>query len=261
MKKLSIIGFFAKITIAVLILIGASSLLFAEIFKITKLPLTDDQQTLYSGTLGIMVTSLVFAIYAKKKGVAKEKADHKMKLDLRAILIALVSIAAIKVLFGTFVGMGLGHLFPTEAYTSNKSTWLDHAYGIIIAPIAEEMMFRFGLYNIVSKRVGKTASLIFTSVIFTMLHGFRLDTLIEIFAASVVYTMIYELTGNVWYNIICHMMSNAFTSIVNELVHSGIPVFTEPKGYVIFNNMVMIAAAFIIITAILVFKKKGFPRV
>lgn len=261
MKKLSIIGFFAKIAIAVVILIGASTFLFAEIFKITNDPLTDDQQTLYSGTLGIMVTSLVIAIYAKKKGVSKEKADRKMKLDLRAILIALVSIAAIKVLFGTFVSMGLGHLFPTEAYTSNKSTWLDHAFGIIIVPIAEEMMFRFGLYNIMSKRVGKTASLIFTSVIFTMLHGFRLDTLIEIFAASVVYTMIYELTGNVWYNIICHMMSNAFTSIVNELVHSGIPVFTEPKGYVIFNNMVMIAAAFIIITAILVFKKKGFPRV
>ena len=91
--------------------------------------------------------------------------------------------------------------------------------------------------------------------------AFAVIALIEIFAASAVYTMIYELTGNVWYNIICHMMSNAFTSIVNALVHSGIRVFTEPKGYVIYNNMVMVAATFIIIAAILVFKKKGFPRV
>ena len=57
------------------------------------------------------------------------------------------------------------------------------------------------------------------------------------------------------------MMCNAYSTIENALVNSGIAIYTEKNGYVINNFAVIAAAAVICIIAAIVVKKKGTKHV
>lgn len=96
---------------------------------------------------------------------------------------------------------------------------------VIIAPVAEEILFRGYLYGKLRKIVPIWAAALATSLLFGLVHG-AWNLAIDTFALSIVLCGLRELTGAIWSPILLHMSKNAIAfyilfispSILNTLV-------------------------------------------
>jgi uncharacterized protein len=86
---------------------------------------------------------------------------------------------------------------------------------VIIAPIAEEAIFRGYLYGKLRKTVPIWGSILITSVLFALLHMqwdgkliVGINVGLDVFILSVVMCSLREVTGSIWAGILLHMMKN-----------------------------------------------------
>lgn len=83
---------------------------------------------------------------------------------------------------------------------------------VIIAPIAEEIIFRGWLYGKIRARIPKKSvsiiiSTILVSALFGLLHG-QWNVGINVFAMSIVLCLMREVTGTIYSGILLHMLKN-----------------------------------------------------
>jgi membrane protease YdiL (CAAX protease family) len=91
---------------------------------------------------------------------------------------------------------------------------------VVVAPIAEETLFRGYLYGKLKKFMPFWAAIIITSVVFGAIHG-QWDLAIDTFALSVVLCVLRETTGSLWSSILLHMTKNGiafFILFINPLL-------------------------------------------
>lgn len=89
---------------------------------------------------------------------------------------------------------------------------------VIIAPVAEEILFRGYLYGKLRKAVPVWAAILAASVLFGLLHlqisfedGVAVsgwNVLVDVFVLSVVMCSLREITGSIWAGILLHMLKN-----------------------------------------------------
>lgn len=83
----------------------------------------------------------------------------------------------------------------------------------IIAPITEEIVFRFGLYEILNKRTKSVWAIIVSSIIFSVLHGYLTFDTVLLTVLSVIWTYSYYKKKNLFYPIIVHFFHNVYAMI------------------------------------------------
>jgi membrane protease YdiL (CAAX protease family) len=84
---------------------------------------------------------------------------------------------------------------------------------VIIAPIAEELLFRGYLFGKLKKTTPIWLAIIVTSLVFGVFHLFNSGTLawnlaIDTFALSIILCLLRVVTGNIWASILLHMVKN-----------------------------------------------------
>ena len=79
---------------------------------------------------------------------------------------------------------------------------------VIIAPVAEELLFRGYFYGMIRKHIGFISSTLITSLIFALVH-FQWNVGVDVFALSLVLCYLREHTGALWASIGLHMIKNA----------------------------------------------------
>ena len=79
---------------------------------------------------------------------------------------------------------------------------------VVIAPIAEEVLFRGYLYGKLRQYVPIWASVIVTSLLFALVH-LQWNVAIDVFVLSVILCLLREKTGSISSSIIVHMIKNA----------------------------------------------------
>ncbi len=92
---------------------------------------------------------------------------------------------------------------------------------VVLAPIAEEILFRGFLYGelrekfagIFSKSIGVAAAIFLTSVAFGLIH-FQWNVGVTVFAMSVAMCVLREITGTIYAGILLHMLKNALAFYV-----------------------------------------------
>ncbi len=93
---------------------------------------------------------------------------------------------------------------------------------VVLAPIAEETMFRGYLYSKLRRSSNLIAATIVTSMCFAVLH-MQLNVGIDVFALSLVLCALREITGSIWSGILLHMLKNGlafyFLFVAPMLVH------------------------------------------
>jgi membrane protease YdiL (CAAX protease family) len=86
---------------------------------------------------------------------------------------------------------------------------------VIIAPVAEEAIFRGYLYGKLRKSVSIWLSILVTSILFGLLHmkwdsgllaGINVG--IDVFVLSIIMCSLREVTGSIWAGILLHMLKN-----------------------------------------------------
>lgn len=94
---------------------------------------------------------------------------------------------------------------------------------VVIAPIAEEVLFRGYLYGKLRGAVPTWAAILVTSVVFGAIHG-QWNVGIDVFILSIVLCSLREVTGSISAGILLHMLKNGvafyFLFINPSLLHT-----------------------------------------
>ena len=78
----------------------------------------------------------------------------------------------------------------------------------IVAPIAEEIIFRGFLYGRLRKHINMPVVMLLTSLLFAFLHG-QWNVAVNVFATSVVLCSLREITGTIYAGTLVHILKNA----------------------------------------------------
>jgi membrane protease YdiL (CAAX protease family) len=83
---------------------------------------------------------------------------------------------------------------------------------VAIAPIAEEFVFRFFLYGVMRRYIGRFGGLIFTSLLFAAVHA-HLPSFMPLFVLAVCFTIAYEWSGSILVSMTMHSLFNSLSLI------------------------------------------------
>jgi membrane protease YdiL (CAAX protease family) len=86
-------------------------------------------------------------------------------------------------------------------------------FAVVIAPLAEEIVFRAGLFRFLRTRVPRAVAYLAPAVIFGALHG-SLAAFVPLTALALVFAYSYERTGRIAVPIIAHSLFNLNTVIL-----------------------------------------------
>jgi membrane protease YdiL (CAAX protease family) len=79
---------------------------------------------------------------------------------------------------------------------------------VVIAPFAEELLFRGYLYGKLKSNVPTVVAAITTSLLFGLAHQ-QLNVGIDVFILSLVLCTLRSLTGSIWAGVLVHIIKNA----------------------------------------------------
>jgi membrane protease YdiL (CAAX protease family) len=78
---------------------------------------------------------------------------------------------------------------------------------VILAPVAEEVLFRGYLFGKLKKFVPIWAAILLTSLLFAVVH-FSWNVGVDVFALSIILCLLRQLSGSLWPSILLHMLKN-----------------------------------------------------
>ncbi len=96
----------------------------------------------------------------------------------------------------------------------------------IVAPIAEEVIFRGYLYPVAKHFAGRSTAIIATSLIFAAGHG-NVPLMLPLFLLGILMACAYEWTGSLWAAISIHFFFNTATVSLQLAMRAGL--FTLPE--------------------------------
>ena len=82
----------------------------------------------------------------------------------------------------------------------------------VVAPIAEEIVFRGYLYPVVKRFTEPVVAALFTGIIFGAIHG-NIWAMIPLSIFGVLLAALYEKSGSIWACILCHAMFNGINTV------------------------------------------------
>jgi membrane protease YdiL (CAAX protease family) len=104
-----------------------------------------------------------------------------------------------------------------ETGFSHVSQYYEYALAfttlIIVAPVAEEVLFRGFLYGKLRTRMPVWIAVLLTSVLFGLIHS-QWNVGLDVFALSVVLCSLREITGSIWSGILLHMLKNSIAFFI-----------------------------------------------
>jgi uncharacterized protein len=83
---------------------------------------------------------------------------------------------------------------------------------VVIAPVAEELVFRGYLYTVLKRFFGALPSLVFSGVLFGLVHV-NVPALVPLFLLACTFTIAYEVTGSLFVPMAMHAVFNAINLV------------------------------------------------
>jgi hypothetical protein len=147
-------------------------------------------------------------------------------------LIAGTALAAISDLGEVVLHRWIPDSLPiTEFFKDRPSALLLGAFGILVAPLMEELLFRGFLYPALARWTGTVVSVIITASAFTLLHGAQLGyswaPLLLIFVVGITLTVTRARTNSVATCVIVHMTYNFILLLQTYIATHG---FRQMQG-------------------------------
>lgn len=93
---------------------------------------------------------------------------------------------------------------------ANVNVYAYLIYGLIVAPIAEECLFRIFFYNKLKEHFSWITAMIMTSIMFGLIH-MTIAHLVTATLFGIFLTLILEYTQTIWVTVVCHIFYNLST--------------------------------------------------
>ncbi len=100
-------------------------------------------------------------------------------------------------------------------------------FAVLIAPVAEELFFRTGIYRFLKGRLPAGAALLGASFLFALFH-FNLGSFLPLFVLGMALAKLYERTGNIAPPMVLHLLFN-LVQILLMFVFPGSSVSAQPS--------------------------------
>lgn len=162
-----------------------------------------------------LVAIMVLLVTLKNRGpflkeISWNAPDRKRIWQAMAYGLAL---AVASTLAETLLSRWIPKSLPIEEYFNGPlSAYLLAAFGILVAPLVEELYFRGFLYPALARWTGVLPAVVLTSAGFALLHGAQLAyavvPVLTIFVVGATLNMIRVRTGSVATGVIAHMTYN-----------------------------------------------------
>ena len=125
---------------------------------------------------------------------------------------------------GNYIARAMPDALSTEAYQNlaNSEALIYALLGVTIAPIAEELLFRFGIFRLVREKASFWVAYLISTALFTVAHMTLMHIPVAIMFSLFVCT-IYEYTKRIRYCIVLHILFNFFA--VFYLFSASIPMW------------------------------------
>ena len=171
----------------------------------------------------------------------KDKIDIKQYLNIKKINFRLL----LKYLFLSFaIRIILEQLVVYIPFQTTNAQIPSNIFEIItefiatciFAPIFEEIIFRFGLYKKLNKKLNVFTSILVTSIVFALMHIYNIDGFIILLALSLIWSYSFYKTNNLIYPIVLHFFHNVYAVSNNILNYSNywyIILMISVIGYII----------------------------
>ena len=166
---------------------------------------------LQSGTVILIASFLPLSFF--RLSIRLKDALLSLRFYTALLPILLLTRAAITLIMNN-LGISLPINPAITMFISLENNWLLlilTAQIIIIAPIAEELLFRGVIYKTLRIKTSAGFSVLITSIIFALIHGSAAD-FIPLVILSVYLCVIYEKTDNLTAPILIHSFHNALTT-------------------------------------------------
>lgn len=162
----------------------------------------------------IVVSFGVVDTMKKKHSInIKDKLNYK-KIDLNFLFRIITLSFAFRVLLEQTI-----YFLPIKETVSNiplniLTILVEIIATCLFAPICEEIICRFGIYEYLNKRIKfSLIAMILASFIFSVIHFYGIDGLIIIFFISLIWNYAYFKTNNLIYPIILHFLNNIYAMV------------------------------------------------
>jgi membrane protease YdiL (CAAX protease family) len=136
-------------------------------------------------------------------------------------------------------------LLDIQTYNSNINTNnLNISYyliiGIFITPVIEELLCRKMIFSSFIKQYNYTKSVLYSSLIFTLLHLPNIKDLVYVFLVGTVLAIIFEHTKNIIYTIILHSLLNFYRLLYIYLAsNTNCEEFIYSKTYMVILTIIL----------------------
>ncbi|KGN03127.1 CAAX protease [Clostridium novyi A str. 4570] len=252
--------YFEKITIPVLLGVYILTGIFAFIASEISSKINVHAQSIFNDNFFGIISQVIlicFIVYKLKKNGFNFKAsikDFKSKPKYKDGLIIIVvhGILAIAAALGVAyivykINPGLAEKMMGQKILENSGTIYDTIYEfilvVILAPIAEELIFRGVILNRLKMRWGVGPAIIISSILFGVLH-INL-AIIGAFLFGVMMCIVYMKTRNIFVTMLIHCVNNFLCSLKN-IGGDGAGEFTKSD----INDLLLLGKPAIIIFCI-----------
>lgn len=194
-----------------------------KLLEVTGVPLESVDQTILNTSFSILIYAVTLLIVIGLPWLVRKYKTSKQELGMSRlpswtdIWLAPTGLV-IYFLFSALLILAATHLLPWFNVEQIQDTGFDRLNLrfeyilafltlVVIAPIAEEALFRGYLYGKLRKTVPIWVAILVTSLLFGLIHG-AWNVAIDTFALSVVLCVLREITGNIWASVLLHMVKN-----------------------------------------------------
>ena len=214
------------------------------------------------GELGTGLTALTCMLAAKKHTGKSLGTVTKFKgFDWSVPLVLTVFSWAAGEVSDHICGSVLCHFMTIDPNDDLSTTAVSIICTVLLAPLFEEVIFRYSFMGIIKERFGKAFTIIFPTVIFAAVHLYNLQGFGNVLVGTLAAATIYYHTENILYLMLEHALHNALCKIdFSKLSLFGVPVYHEQNGFVLAGMPYFILNIVMLALCIVWFVKYFIPR-
>jgi hypothetical protein len=198
-------------------------LVLIEVLQGAGVPFDQVSDSLFQTVVGAVIYALTLLIVIGVPWLVKKVRTSKEELGMQRLpnlmdfvwvpsgaivyLILTAIITTLAMSFLTFVDYDQVQDTGFTAMGAQSEYVLAFIMLVVIAPIAEELLFRGYLFGKLRKYAPLWISILITSVLFALVH-FAWNVGLDVFALSVVLCLLRVVSGSLWPSIMLHMLKN-----------------------------------------------------
>ena len=216
------LGYVAFIVVWVFVSVVASQFVTALALQallpseLLEKPVVSGIYSVISYGLSIILTFVVLPKIYKKLASDREEVglkDYPTWTDIGLApvgwIVSTIGAGLLMTFFSQFSWFEIGQAQDTgfSPYMNGGERIIAFLVLVILAPIAEEVIFRGWLYGKLRARTNLVTSILITSLLFAIMH-WQWNVSVNVFALSVVLCGMREITGTIYAGILTHMLKN-----------------------------------------------------